>query len=269
MHRMEVREIDINILVVSNLNVRKTLQSDEDETGISDLANDIRTNGLINPITVRKLGDKYEIIAGQRRFLALKILNKNTISCNIVDVSTQKAEELSLVENVQRNPMTNSDKIKTYSKLYEVYNKDIDKVVSVVNISRITLNKYLKLNSLPDEVIKLLDTGGDNKITIEVAVELIKLPSLTDKMKFIKNIQSLSTSQKILAIRKFIADDYEDADDIIDIKEDIVIEHNNIKLEPSFPYVKDGEGKNIRIPENLYGDIVTLIMNKNGYLDYI
>jgi ParB family chromosome partitioning protein len=94
---MEVKELSINILVVSELNVRKTLTSDEDETGISDLANDIRNNGLINPITVRKLGDKYEIIAGQRRYLACKLLNRKTIPCSIVDVSTQKGEELSLV----------------------------------------------------------------------------------------------------------------------------------------------------------------------------
>ena len=116
---MEVKEIDTTTLYVSSSNVRKTLEGDEDDTSISDLANDIRTNGLINPITVRKIDDKYEIIAGQRRYLACKMLKKDYISCSIVDVSSQKAEELSLVENVQRNPMTNSDKVKIYSKLFE------------------------------------------------------------------------------------------------------------------------------------------------------
>ena len=201
---MEVKELDITLLFVSELNVRKTLTSDEDETGISDLANDIRANGLINPITVRRMESKYEIIAGQRRYLACKLLNKPTIPCNIVDVTRQKAEEISLVENVQRNPMTNSDKIKTYSKLYEVYNKDIDKVISVINISKITLTKYLKLNSLPDDIIRLLDTSSENKITIEVAVELTKLPAAVDKMKIVKNIQSLTSAQKIKAIKDFI-----------------------------------------------------------------
>ena len=83
---MEVKDIDIISLYVSELNVRKILTSDEDETGISDLANDIRSNGLINPITVRKSKDKYEIIAGQRRYLACKMLKRSTIPCNIVDV---------------------------------------------------------------------------------------------------------------------------------------------------------------------------------------
>ena len=64
---MEVKEIDTNILYVSNCNVRKTLEGDEDDTNISDLANDIRTNGLINPITVRKIDDKYEGIASDQK----------------------------------------------------------------------------------------------------------------------------------------------------------------------------------------------------------
>ena len=266
---MEVKEVDINNLFVSELNVRKTLTSDEDETGISDLANDIRANGLINPITVRKIESKYEIIAGQRRYLACKLLNKPTIPCNIVDVTRQKAEEISLVENVQRNPMTNSDKIKTYSKLYQVYNKDIDKVISVINISKITLTKYLKLNSLPDDIIKLLDSNTETKLTIEVAVELTKLPEGVDKMKIVKNIQTLTSVQKIKAIKDFIKNDCEDAEDIIEIKEDIAIQDNSIVLAPSFPYVKDAEGKNVKIPECLFEDVIELIKYKIGAIEYI
>ena len=73
---MDIENIEITKLYVSNINVRKTLTCEEDETGISDLANDINTNGLINPITVRLNNDKYEIIAGQRRYLAMKQLNR-------------------------------------------------------------------------------------------------------------------------------------------------------------------------------------------------
>jgi ParB family chromosome partitioning protein len=266
---MEVKEIDINTLFVSELNVRKTLTSDEDETGISDLANDIRANGLINPITVRKMESKYEIIAGQRRYLACKLLNKPTIPCNIVDVTRQKAEEISLVENVQRNPMTNSDKIKTYSKLYQVYNKDIDKVISVINISKITLSKYLKLNSLPEDIIKLLDSNSETKLTIEVAVELTKLPEGVDKIEVVKNIQTLTSVQKIKAIKDFIKNECDDAEDIIEIKEDIALQDNSIVLAPSFPYVKDKDGKNVKIPTSLFEDVVELIKCKIGTLEYV
>jgi ParB family chromosome partitioning protein len=266
---MEVKEIDTNILYVSNCNVRKTLEGDDDDTSISDLANDIRTNGLINPLTVRKIDDKYEIIAGQRRYLACKMLNKDCISCNIIDVDSQKAEELSLVENVQRNPMTNSDKVKIYSKLYEIYNKDINKVVNTVNISRVTIQKYLKINTLPEEVIKMLDSNTDDKINLDVAVELSKLPDSVNKTDAIKNIKSLNSAQQKQALKQFVNDECSDAEEINTIKEDIAIQHNNITLAPSCPYVTDISGRYIKIPKHLYPDIIKLIINNSDGLEYI
>lgn len=166
--------------------------------------------------------------------------------------------------------MTNSDKIKTYTKLYNVYNKDIDKVINAVNISKITLNKYIKLSSLPENVIKLLDVTGDEKITIDVAVELTKIPSGIDKLKLVKNIQTLTSTQKISAIKDFIRMEYDDADDINDIKEDIVIKENNVILLPSFPYVIDENRKCVKIPENIFADVITLIKSKTGgVLEYV
>jgi ParB family chromosome partitioning protein len=267
---MEVKEIDTDILYVSNCNVRKTLEGEEDDTNISDLANDIRINGLINPITVRKVDEKYEIIAGQRRYLACKMLKKDNISCSIIDVTSQKAEEISLVENVQRNPMTNSDKVKIYSKLYEIYNKDINKVVNTVNISRTTIQKYLKINSLPDEVIKMLDSNTDDKINLDVAVELARLPESVNKTDAIKNIKSLNPAQQKQALKQFVNDECSDAEEINDIKEEIAIQHNKITLAPSCPYVTDVSGRFIKIPKHLYPDIITLIINNsdNG-IEYI
>ena len=266
---MEVKEIDTTTLYVSDCNVRKTLEGEEDDTNISDLANDIRTNGLINPITVRKVDEKYEIIAGQRRYLACKMLNKDFISCNIVDVSSQKAEELSLVENVQRNPMTNSDKVKIYSKLYEIYNKDINKVVNTVNISRVTIQKYLKINTLPEEVIKMLDSNNDDKINLDVAVELSKLPKSVNKTDAIKNIKSLNSSQQKQALKQFVDEECSDAEEINEIKEEIAIKQNNISSAPSCPYVTDTSGRYVKIPTHLYPEIINLIINNTDGLEYI
>ena len=156
---MDIAIIEIQKLYVSNINVRKTLTSEEDETGITDLANDINTNGLINPLTVRINNDKYEIIAGQRRYLAMKQLNKSHIPCNILNIDTQKAEEISLVENVQRNQMTTCDKVRSYSKLYDVYNGDIDKVISAIHISKPTIQKYLKMMINGLCIIYLVENG--------------------------------------------------------------------------------------------------------------
>jgi ParB family chromosome partitioning protein len=259
---MEISNIDITKLYVSNINVRKTLTCEEDETGIGDLANDINTNGLINPITVRLVDDKYEIIAGQRRYLAMKHLNRSNIPCNILNVDTQKAEEISLVENVQRNQMTTPDKVRSYSKLFDVYKGDIDKVISAIHISKQTIQKYLKIRNLPNEVLNLLDTNNENKITIDVAIELSKLPTHINTLHVLARLIQLTSIQKIEAIKQFALNGY-NMDKLIDIQQNISLHANDIKLEPSFPYVFDiTTTKNIRIPINMYVEIVNLIKKK-------
>lgn len=260
---MEIANIEITKLYVSNINVRKTLTSEEDETGITDLANDIDTNGLINPITVRLNTNKYEIIAGQRRYLAMKQLNKSHIPCNILNIDTQKAEEISLVENVQRNQMTTCDKVRSYSKLYDVYNGDIDKVISVIHISKQTIQKYLKMRNLPEEVLNLLDTNSENKISIDVAIELTKLSNELNTLDVLHKITTLTNGQKIDAIKQFKQQGNNDIDDLDDIKDNVVLQSNNIKLEGTFPYVFDSfTQQNIRIPNNMFDEIVNLIKVK-------
>jgi ParB family chromosome partitioning protein len=258
---MEILNIPINKLYISELNVRKTISGDDDETNIEDLANDIKVNNLLNPLTVRLNDNKYEIIAGQRRFLALKLLDWNNIPCHIINVNNQKAEEISLIENVQRNQMTNSDKVKAYSRLYEVYNKDINKVITAIHISKKTAEKYIKISKLPDDIIQLLDKNGSEKISLDVAIELCKL----DHNKI--NIQELcykminiNSEQKISTIRNIIISNY--LEPISDIVENVVLTANSIKLSPSVPYVYDkNNDKFIIIPEHLYDDVIKLINN--------
>jgi|AntAceMinimDraft_6_1070360.scaffolds.fasta_scaffold60997_1 ParB/RepB/Spo0J family partition protein len=260
---MEVANIEIIKLYVSNINVRKTLTSEEDETGITDLANDINTNGLINPITVRLNNNKYEIIAGQRRYLAMKQLNKTYIPCNILNIDTQKAEEISLVENVQRNQMTTCDKVRSYSKLYDVYNGDIDKVISKIHISKQTIQKYLKMKNLPEKVLNLLDTNGENKISIDVAIELTKLSNNIDILEVLNKLSTLTNGQKTDTIKRFIQQGNNDIDNFDEIKDNVVLHYNNISLAPSFPYVfEELTNQRIRIPDNMFDEIINLIKIK-------
>ena len=272
---MNVYEIGLDKLFVSNINVRKTLTSEEDETGITDLSNDIKVNGLINPITVRvsdKKDGTYEIIAGQRRFLAIRLLGRKTISCNVLDVNTQKAEEISLVENVQRNQMTTCDKIRSYSKLYEFYNRDINKVISVIHISKQTIQKYLKIENLPEEVLEKLDSSGTEKISLDVAIELSKLDNNIDKTIVLQNLETLTNAQRIETLKNFRNSNDMDIENLNDIKEKVIIKDNNMNIiEARPPYIYDKTiDKNIIIPEDMYDEILRLIKTrKNGNLVYI
>jgi ParB family chromosome partitioning protein len=235
---MNVIQIKLYNLKVSDRNVRTTLTSDEDETTINDLASNIKKNGLINPLTVRNTGgDYFEIIAGQRRFLACKKNNMESISCSIINVPDQKAEEISLVENVQRNQMTNIDKIRSYSNLYKVYNNDLDKVAATIHISIPTLQRYLKLNILPNSILEKLDSKNE-KITLDVAVSLTKLPSTIEHNEILSTVDILNSKQQVKAIQQFSLLKSDNINYLKDICQDIIFYKQNNIL-PSVPFVFD------------------------------
>ena len=120
---MEVRDIKMADIRLSEFNIRKDLNAGTEDTGLEDLAESIKDKGLLNPLIVRKLEDgTYELIAGQRRFLACQKLGWKTIPAIIRDISNDTdATILSLVENVHRADLNPIDKARAYQKIYEKY----------------------------------------------------------------------------------------------------------------------------------------------------
>ncbi len=257
------QEIALSDLVVSDINVRKQLTGDDDETNIQDLADDIKINGLINPITVRRKNDNlYEVIAGQRRFMAARLCGYDTIACHILTVDNQKAEEISLIENVQRNAMTSIDKIRAYNKLYSFYENDEKKVCDVVHISASTLNKYIRLRDLPEKIINGLDAKGNDKISIDVALQLAALPKNFDTEYFFRNSAELNNPQKTDVLKKLNRISVEgqpiNEEKIKETIEQIIQErHHLVSLPP--PYVYDKRGNRVVIPQNLYDRVIEII----------
>lgn len=254
---MNIDNINIDKLVISDINVRKT-QINE----ITELSNSIDINGLINPITVRKImDDKYEIIAGQRRYLAMKELHKHTIPCNIIIANDEKAEEMSLIENLQKNNLSNCDKVKSFSKLYDNYANDYEKIKSLVKVSKATIKKYLRIKDLPIEVLEKLDANDKTKINVPTAIELLPM---VDKdinlIDVIDKLASLKSKNKIAAIKKFNENNSNDINDFDDIIEEL---NDNEKVDYKGPYVFDSvKQQNILIPENMYADIINFIKEK-------
>jgi len=208
---MIVKSIEISKLYISDLNVRKTATSIKDESNIEDLANDIKSNGLINPITVSYNinNDNYEIIAGSRRYKAMLRLNSLTIPCNIINVDLHKAEEISLVENINRNQMTTYDKVKAFAKLWDVCDNNIDNIYKKVNISKITIQKYLKIKDLPEELLKLLDTktSEQKKISVDLALQLINFKKQNHKLDVIElfnSLEDITNSQRIETLEEYM-----------------------------------------------------------------
>ena len=254
---MNIDNIVVDKLYVSDINVRKTNVNE-----ITELANSIDINGLINPITVRKDNDdKYEIIAGQRRYLAMKELHKHTIPCNIIIANDEKSEEMSLIENLQKNNLSNCDKVKSFSKLYQTYANDYDKIKSLVKVSKATIKKYFRIKDLPLEVLEKLDANDKTKINVPIAIELL---SLADKdinlIDIIDRLAPLKSKNKIQAIKKFNENNSNDINDLDDIIDEL---NEEDKVDYKGPYVFDSiKQQNILIPENMYADIINFIKDK-------
>jgi ParB/RepB/Spo0J family partition protein len=179
---MNIQTIDINNLTISQLNVR-TLSVGET---LDNLRENIKTHGLLNPLTVKfnNTTNMYEIIAGQRRFNALKELKYKNIQCNVISNITLEKEQivLSLTENIHRDNMKLSDIVKTYNKLYDKYYDSTKKEPEIIKeIAEITntdikiIKQYKEISHFPDSILDYLDKTGNEKMTIEFAIKLSKI----------------------------------------------------------------------------------------------
>ncbi len=180
---MNIQEIEIECLVVSNQNVRKNANeiNGDADTSISDLAQCIATQGLINPISVRPIEDgMYDVIAGQRRLLAVKSLGWKKISCTVAasGMTDNEAKVHSLVENFQRQDNSYSDKFSAFSTLLSEHcNNDMNKLCKMVGVKRPTAERYVAMKKLPSEVLTKLDVNADGKrLSLTSALEVTKLP---------------------------------------------------------------------------------------------
>lgn len=145
--------VNLNEIVTSNFNVRVNF-SDE---SIQELANSMSKNGLINPLTLRVVGkNQYEIICGERRFKAAQLLDWKSINAYIKDVTTEEAQELCLIENIQREDISPIEEAQAYQKLYETTN-DIKELITRTGKSESYIRVRLQLNSLIPEIVNLLN----------------------------------------------------------------------------------------------------------------
>ncbi|EQD51673.1 parB-like partition protein, partial [mine drainage metagenome] len=123
------------------------------------MANSIKEKGLLSPITVVQKGDTYELIVGQRRYLACKKLGFQRIPAIIRNESDDTDYlSLSLIENIHRSDMSPIDKAKAYSSLFDKY-RDYDKVSKETGVSVVTIRKYVKLLELAPQLQDKLTTS--------------------------------------------------------------------------------------------------------------
>ena len=155
-------EININKVLISDL-ISNKFQPRKifDKESLQDLTNSIRERGIIQPIIVRKSKNdisKYEIIAGERRWISAQKAGLHEVPVVISDVDDLRSLEFAIVENVQREDLNAIEEARGYQRLIEEFSYDQEKVAQFIGKSRSHIANFLRLLSLPESVIRLVET---------------------------------------------------------------------------------------------------------------
>ncbi|MDP3042001.1 MAG: ParB/RepB/Spo0J family partition protein [Candidatus Omnitrophota bacterium] len=127
-------------------------REDFDQQSIEELAQSIKEKGVIQPLLVRHQGDNYELIAGERRLRAAKIMGLKEIPIIVRDVSDQDSLELALIENVQREGLNPIEEAHAYQHLVDKFQVTQEKISEVLGKSRVSITNTLRLLKLPHEI---------------------------------------------------------------------------------------------------------------------
>jgi len=149
----EIHQVDVGAIDPNPYQPRK----DFDESEIAGLAESIKNQGLLQPIVLRKKGNRYEIISGERRFRAFQHLRRDTVPCYVRgNVSDNEMLELALVENIQREELNEIEKAIAYKKLLEQCGYTHDALAQKVGKSRAVVSNSMRLLNLPSEVQEMV-----------------------------------------------------------------------------------------------------------------
>ena len=163
---------------------RKQPRQTFDDAAIAELADSIRQHGLIQPIVVRSTGANYQIVAGERRWRACRMLGMSEVPVIIKELDDSETAQIALIENIQREDLNPVEEAMAYRSLMDDYDMTQEELSKIVGKSRSSIANAVRLLNLPDEVVELLKkreiTSGQAKAlaaaeTEEEMIELAKL----------------------------------------------------------------------------------------------
>ena len=202
-------KLSISDLIPNKFQPRKNF----DEQSLSELTNSIKERGILQPIIVRRSSEdqlKFEIIAGERRWLAAQKAGLHDVPVVITDTDDLKSLEFAIIENVQRHDLNPLEEAQGYKRLIDEFSYDQEKVSKFIGKSRSYITNSLRLLSLPTEVIELIEnqklTAGHGKILVGLENALFVANKIIEKnlsvrqaenfVKLFKNAKNKSSKSK-------------------------------------------------------------------------
>ena len=149
-HTLRISEIEPN---------RKQPRQDFDEAAIAELADCIRQHGLIQPIVVRPMEEGYQIVAGERRWRACRMLGMSDVPVVVKDFTDEETAQIALIENIQRQDLNPVEEAAAYRALMDEYGMTQEALSKAVGKSRSAIANSVRLLNLPDEIVEMLRKG--------------------------------------------------------------------------------------------------------------
>lgn len=191
----EIQDIPLDLIDASPYQPREQF----DEAGLQELAQSIKQHGVIQAIVVRRIRDRYEVIVGERRLRACRLLGLKTIPAIVKEMDDVQAAEISLIENLQRKDLTVIEEARGYQKLIKEFGFTQQEVAQKVGKDQSTIANKLRLLRLPDKVLEYI---AREMITERHARSLLRLPDPDTQMRMAEEICSsgLTVSQTDQAV---------------------------------------------------------------------
>ena len=187
-------KISISEILRSKFQPRKIFNKES----LEELTNSIKERGVVQPIIVRKskeFDNKYEIVAGERRWLASQNAGLNEIPAVVIEADDIKALEFAIVENVQRSDLNPIEEAAGYKRLMDEFAYDQEKVGKFIGKSRAHISNCLRLLSLPKDVINLIETGkitqGHAKVLVGMQNANLLAKKIVEKKLSVRQAENL------------------------------------------------------------------------------
>ena len=198
---LKVVELNLSDVYPNPNQPRKTF----DKSALQELAESIKTHGIIQPIVVSKTGNRYMIIAGERRYRASKLADMKTILAIVKDYDDRKIKEIAIIENLQRENLNPIEAGNAMKKLMEEYSLTQEELAERLGKSRSSVTNTLRLLTLSAPVIKLVEEG---KLSQGHARALVTLPKREQEKLALKSVEKgLSVREVEKAVKKILDPD--------------------------------------------------------------
>ena len=229
------------------------------EEGLKELSDSIKQHGVIQPLVLRRLGNKYEIIAGERRYKASVMAGLKTVPAIISNIDDNQSAEIALVENIQRKNLTSIEEAKSYKNLLDRGYLNQTQLAEKMGVSQSTIANKLRLLNLTDEVQKAL---LEEKISERHARSLLSLPK-EEQNEWLKKIitKRMTVRQLDLELKKLKKGDSKEMPEINDKDVGIIDSINPSENEANLDAKK--EEKPAKIPNKFFNFLEDEAANMN------